>query len=60
MAVLTLWQADDPCPSCGTTMTLTEDGGAVRVECRSCGHADTWTTSEPRTFTPGPMITVKD
>jgi hypothetical protein len=44
----TPWQTDDPCPSCGTTLTLTDDGGGVlRVECRSCGHADTWTTGPP-------------
>jgi hypothetical protein len=48
MANLTLWQTDDPCPSCGTTLTLTDDGGGVlRVECRSCGYADTWTNSPP-------------
>jgi hypothetical protein len=44
----TRWQTDDPCPSCGTTLTLTDDGGGVFwVECRSCGHADTWTTGPP-------------
>jgi Zn ribbon nucleic-acid-binding protein len=44
----TRWQTDDPCPSCGTTLTLTDDsGGVLRVECRSCGHADTWTTGPP-------------
>jgi Zn ribbon nucleic-acid-binding protein len=44
----TRWQTDDPCPSCGTTLTLTGDGSdVIRVECRSCGHADTWTTSPP-------------
>jgi hypothetical protein len=48
MSDLTLWQTDDPCPSCGTTLTLTDDGGGVlRVECRSCGHADTWITGPP-------------
>jgi hypothetical protein len=44
----TLWQTDDPCPSCGTTLILTEDGsGVIRVECRSCVYADTWTTGPP-------------
>jgi hypothetical protein len=98
------WQSDDPCPSCGTTLTLTEDGGPrLTAECRSCGYADTWTTGHPadrdaearqasqwllaeyelnaaalanwrsgcladgeqkqrflRTFSPGPMLTLKD
>jgi hypothetical protein len=44
----TPWHTDDPCPSCGTTLTLIDDGGSViGVECRSCGHADTWTTAPP-------------
>jgi hypothetical protein len=43
----TLWQTDDPCPSCGTTLTLTDGGGSVLgVECRSCAHADTWITGQ--------------
>jgi Zn ribbon nucleic-acid-binding protein len=51
----TRWQTDDPCPSCGTTLTLTDDGGSViRVECRSCGHADTWTSGPPG---PGDQLT---
>ena len=41
----TLWQTDDSCPACGTTLALADDGGGVlRVECRSCGYADTWAT----------------
>jgi hypothetical protein len=43
MTDLTLWQIDDPCPSCGIALTLTDDGGVLRVQCRSCGYADTWT-----------------
>ena len=36
MTILTLWQTDDPCPSCGTTLTLAEDGSPVqRAECRT-------------------------
>jgi Zn ribbon nucleic-acid-binding protein len=46
MTGLTRWQTDDPCPACGTTLTLTEGGGVLRVECRSCGRADTWTTGQ--------------
>jgi uncharacterized Zn finger protein (UPF0148 family) len=41
----TRWQTDDPCPSCGTTLTFTDDGGVQRVGCPSCGHTDTWTTA---------------
>jgi RNA polymerases M/15 Kd subunit len=44
----TPWQTDDPCPDCGTTLTLTDDGsGVLSVECRSCGYAHTWTTRPP-------------
>jgi Zn ribbon nucleic-acid-binding protein len=44
----TWWQTDDPCPACGITLTLTDDGdGVLQVECRSCGYADTWTTHPP-------------
>jgi len=47
MTMLTLWQTADPCPGCGTTMTLAEDGGpAQRAECCSCGRADTWTSDQ--------------
>ena len=45
MTAVTTWQTDDPCPSCGTALTLAEDGGPRLIaECRSCGYADTWTT----------------
>jgi len=47
MTDMTLWQTDDPCPSCGATLTLTDGGGVLRVECRSCSYADTWTTDPP-------------
>jgi hypothetical protein len=48
MTESTWWQTDEPCPSCGTALILTGDSGGVqRVECRSCGHADTWTTDPP-------------
>ena len=47
MTDLTRWQTDDPCPSCGTTLTFTHGGDVLQVECRSCGYADTWTTDPP-------------
>jgi len=47
MTILTPWQTDDPCPSCGTTLTLAEDGSPQqRAECRTCGRADTWTSDQ--------------
>jgi uncharacterized Zn finger protein (UPF0148 family) len=41
------WSTDDPCPGCGTVLVLADDGGVLTVECRSCGTADTWTTTPP-------------
>ena len=39
------WRTDEPCPLCGTTLTLLDDGAAtVTTECCGCGYADTWTT----------------
>jgi DNA-directed RNA polymerase subunit M/transcription elongation factor TFIIS len=46
MSLPTIWATDDPCPDCGSTLTLTEDGSVLRVECRSCGYADTWATDQ--------------
>jgi hypothetical protein len=48
MTTPTAWQADDPCPGCGTRLILLEDGsGVLTVECRACGTADTWTGNQP-------------
>jgi len=42
------WQADDPCPGCGTGLIVLDDGGLrLTVECRSCGTADTWASGDP-------------
>jgi hypothetical protein len=47
MITPTLWQTDDPCPGCGTTLVLAEDGGArLTAGCRSCGWADTWAAEQ--------------
>ena len=47
MMTLASWRTDDPCPGCGTTLTVADDGGALlRAECRACGWSDTWTTDE--------------
>jgi DNA-directed RNA polymerase subunit M/transcription elongation factor TFIIS len=47
MTIPTLWTADDPCPDCGTALVWAEDGATARVECRSCGYTDTWTSDQP-------------
>ena len=48
MIAPTAWQTDEPCPACGTTLTLLDDGAAtVTTECRTCGYAATWTTDQP-------------
>lgn len=42
------WQASEPCPDCGTELALLDDGtNPVRLDCGSCGYADTWTVSDP-------------
>lgn len=44
----TTWRTDEPCPTCGNDMTLIDDGGLIlRAECRLCGHAEQWDTSDP-------------
>jgi len=43
----TAWRTDEPCPSCGNGMTVTDDGGPVlRADCRLCGHAEPWDTPD--------------
>ena len=46
MTTPTAWQADDPCPVCGTGLILLDEASRVTVECRSCGTADTWTGTQ--------------
>jgi uncharacterized Zn finger protein len=42
----TAWRTDEPCPSCGNDLTVVDEGGPVlRAECRMCGHAEPWDTS---------------
>lgn len=39
---LTLWQTDDPCPSCGGLLLAREQpGGPITHEC-GCGWLVTW------------------
>jgi ribosomal protein S27AE len=33
-----VWKTDDPCPLCGTSLTLTDHGdGTMRRDCPLCG-----------------------
>jgi ribosomal protein S27AE len=44
MTAATAWRAGEHCPDCGAALTLLDDGiSLVRVDCGSCGYADTWT-----------------
>jgi predicted RNA-binding Zn-ribbon protein involved in translation (DUF1610 family) len=39
----TTWRTDDPCPACGTALTLTGSAtGSSRQDCPACGWAVTW------------------
>jgi hypothetical protein len=38
----TVWRTDDPCPLCGTGLTLTDDGQATIQDCPLCGWSDSW------------------
>jgi ribosomal protein S27AE len=46
MTTVTTWLLGEPCPDCGTGLTLFDEGtGPARAECGSCGYADTWTVT---------------
>jgi uncharacterized Zn finger protein len=48
MTTPALWHTNDRCPGCGAGLTLLDDGTRMlTVECRSCGTADTWTSTHP-------------
>jgi hypothetical protein len=42
MSPVTAWRTDEPCPVCGTGLTVLDDGQAMTAECRLCGYGDTW------------------
>jgi hypothetical protein len=46
MTAHTSWRTDDPCPACGTGLTVTGDSddlaSAIRQDCRLCGWSATW------------------
>jgi ribosomal protein S27AE len=44
----TLYQTEEPCPSCGEPLVVADDGdGLARAECRACGHAEQWLFADP-------------
>jgi hypothetical protein len=48
MTLVTAWQTADPCPDCGGELTLLDDGAIMaRLECSSCGYADTVPLADP-------------
>jgi uncharacterized Zn finger protein (UPF0148 family) len=42
MIPATAWQADEPCPACGTTLVLADGTGSTRQDCPVCGWSATW------------------
>ena len=41
------WRTDEPCPVCGTGLTVIDSGRPVlRAECRLCGYAAAWDTAD--------------
>lgn len=46
MSTATAWRTDEPCPVCGTGLTVLDDGHAMAAECGLCGYGDTWTGDE--------------
>ena len=46
MTALTAWRTDEPCPVCGTGLTVRDDGQSQQAECRLCGYGDIWTGDE--------------
>jgi hypothetical protein len=41
--MICVWKTADPCPVCGTALTLTDDGaGPLRPDCAHCGWSATW------------------
>jgi hypothetical protein len=39
----TTWKTDDPCPACGTSLTLTgDDAGSIGQDCPACDWPVTW------------------
>jgi len=48
MNAATAWHAGEHCPDCTASLTLLDDGTSpVRLNCGSCGYADTWTVTDP-------------
>jgi ribosomal protein S27AE len=48
MTPATVWQAAESCPDCGGALTLLDDGTATgRLDCGSCGYAETVAITDP-------------
>ena len=44
------WRTDEPCPVCQTGLTVVDSGRPVlRAECRLCGYAAAWDSTEDET-----------
>jgi hypothetical protein len=41
--VICVWKTSDPCPVCGTMLTITDAGsGPIRQDCPLCGWSAAW------------------
>jgi ribosomal protein S27AE len=48
MTMAAAWLLSEPCPDCGTGLTLLDDGTALaRAECSSCGFAEVRAVTVP-------------
>jgi hypothetical protein len=43
MSTVTATRTDEPCPVCGTGLTVLDDGHAITAQCRLCGWGDALT-----------------
>jgi predicted RNA-binding Zn-ribbon protein involved in translation (DUF1610 family) len=39
---MTCWRTSEPCPACGSDLTLTDTGHTVTWNCPACGWTDIW------------------
>ena len=47
MSAPTAWRTDEPCPVCGTGLTVLDDGRSLlQADCRWCGYTDTWNADD--------------
>jgi transcription elongation factor Elf1 len=44
------WRTNEPCPVCGTGLTVVDNGRpTLQAECRLCGYVTTWDHDEDGT-----------